>query len=118
MGFEAVDKSVGELGKSPRRCGWCWPVHDYPQGFHGFSTGLWGWRPTGKPSRLEEWRVCILCRRWRDACESERLDEVGEFGHLIEDLAVLPQQSPNLAFGVHDGGVILAAELLTDLGEG
>jgi len=61
MDFETVDKSVDDCGKSPWRCGWCWPVYDRPQGFHGFSTGLWGWCLVGETASPRGVGVCASC---------------------------------------------------------
>ena len=38
-------------------------------------------------------------------------------GDVVLDLAVRPEESIDFATGVHDGGVILPAELPTDLRE-
>ena len=43
------------------------------------------------------------------------LDAVGDFGDLIEDLTLLPHEGADFAISMHDGGVVLATELGTDL---
>src|SRR5215469_18524709 len=66
--------------------------------------------------------ACIVCGA-RFACrvtdqspgEGLLLDAVGELGHLVIDGAALGHQGPDLALGVHDRGVVAAAELLADL---
>lgn len=45
------------------------------------------------------------------------LDAVGQLGDLVVDGAALGHQRADLAVGVHDGGVVAAAELSPDLGQ-
>ena len=45
------------------------------------------------------------------------LDAVGQLGDLVVDGAALGHQRADLAVGVHDGGVVAAAELRPDLGQ-
>src|SRR6476619_1543415 len=45
------------------------------------------------------------------------LDPVGQLGDLVVDTASLGEQLPDLLVGVHDRGVVAAAELLADLGQ-
>lgn len=43
-------------------------------------------------------------------------DAPGQLGDLVVDRALLTHQHPDLAVGVHDGGVVATAERLPDLG--
>src|SRR5215469_7105774 len=69
--------------------------------------------------------ACIACGA-KFACrvtvqspgESLLLNPVGELGHLVIDGPALGHQGPDLALGMHHRGVVAAAELLTDLGQG
>lgn len=74
----------------------------------------------GKPGDNE---TCVVngARRTRvNVLEGPRrgLNSTGEIGDLIEQGTTFGHQLPNLSIGVHDGGVVAAAEGLTDLRQG
>src|SRR5689334_24187404 len=57
-------------------------------------------------------------RRARSAGARLLLDPVGQLGDLRVDRPALGHQRADLPVGVDDGGVVAAAELLADLGQG
>src|SRR5262245_52042673 len=69
-----------------------------------------------RPSRTQAWRL-----RLSPASVSPSLllglmlDAVGQLGDLVEHAAPFGHQLPDLALGMHDGGVVAPAELLADL---
>src|SRR4051794_21453219 len=62
------------------------------------------WQALGRPVRRRASRLAGLL-----------LDPVRELGDLVVDRASLGEQLTDLLVGVHDGGVVAAAELLADL---
>ena len=63
-------------------------------------------------------KVCTQRDRWHySALLCLRLDAVGQFGDLVVHTSTLGHELSDLAIGVHNGGVIAAAKLLTDLGK-
>lgn len=57
-------------------------------------------------------------KRWRYLGATAILDALGERLDLVVSIALFSHLFADLAIRVNDGGVVLAAELLTDLGKG
>lgn len=55
---------------------------------------------------------------WRDLGATAILDALGKRLDLVVSIALFSHLFADLSIRVNDGGVVLAAELLTDLGEG
>ena len=71
-------------------------------------------RATGRTANGTTWRSA--CRTATiGLCAGTRLDAAGQLGHLVVDAHPLGHLRPDLAVGVHDGGVVAAAEGLPDL---
>src|SRR4051812_783739 len=69
----------------------------------------------GCTSANTEQRTTPVCPRSDESGPGCLLDPVGQFGDLVIGGAPLGHQSPDLAVGVDDGGVVPAAEQLADL---
>src|SRR5439155_24229667 len=81
-------------------------------------TGAFGWRCTPRRMGTPGW--CRGLPGYASAAPfglRRLLDAVGEFGDLVVQRAPLGHLLADLAVGVHHGGVVAAAEGLTDTGQ-
>ena len=104
-----------------RICGFLSARRAVHRSFHRESTDLWTTFHRSRAPLLRSW-LSQHARLTRTAeskppvvAVSALFDAVGEFGHLVEELAVLAHLRVNLLHRVHDCGVVAAPEAGSDL---